>query len=80
MYVSYGNNDGGGGGGGFLPERRGTRLAAELDRRLASDEPLYGIVDWCIEAWCARVRVYLAFPNGGGEGDVQPKYSLTLNT
>ena len=35
---------GSGGGGGGLPERRGTRLASELDARLSGDAPLSDII------------------------------------
>jgi hypothetical protein len=42
MYVECGN-----GGGGGLPERRrGTRLAPELDAKLAGNEPLNTVIDW----------------------------------
>ena len=39
------SESGGGGGGGRQPRRRGTSLAAELDRRLAGDEYLGDIID-----------------------------------
>ena len=55
-----------------MPWRRGTRLAAELDRRLAGDESLDNVVDWWTAEWCNRARLRVEFPDGGGDGDVQP--------
>jgi hypothetical protein len=62
MYVGEGNS------GGGRPERpRGTRFAAELDRRLASDEPLHAIIDWWNDE---RRRVFdtlLTFASASGD-------------
>jgi hypothetical protein len=35
------------------PTPRGTRLAAELDRRLKGDEPLTSVILWWHEQWQA---------------------------
>jgi hypothetical protein len=59
MYVESGN--GGGGGGGHLPERRGTRFAPELDRRLAGNEPLSAVLNWWDDEWRAAMRVQVEF-------------------
>ena len=40
-------------GGDGRPWRRGTRLAPELDRRLAGDEPLDEIICWWDDSWRA---------------------------
>jgi hypothetical protein len=59
------------GGDDGRPWRRGTRLAPELDRRLAGDEPLDDIIDWWHESWRAALRLRKIFPHG--DKDVQPK-------
>jgi hypothetical protein len=61
----------GGGGGGGLPPRRGTRLAAELDRRLAGNEPLDKIICWWDDSWRAAIRLREIFPHG--DENVQPR-------
>jgi hypothetical protein len=55
---------GSGGGGGGLPERRGTRLASELDARLSGDEPLGDIIGWWNDSWRARAGLYMMFSHG----------------
>jgi hypothetical protein len=40
-------------GGDGRPWRRGTSLAAELDRKLAGDEPLTDVVVWWHDSWRA---------------------------
>ena len=57
-------------GGGWQP-RCGTRLAAELDRRLAGDEPLDEIIEWWDDAWRAAIRLRKVFPHG--DENVQPR-------
>ena len=68
MYETIGS---GGGGGDGRPRRRGTRLAPELDRRLAGDEPLDDIIDWWTDSWRAAIRLRKIFPHG--DEHVQPK-------
>ena len=63
--------EGGGGGGGGRPWPRGTKLADELDRRLAGDEPLDEVIDWWSNSWRAAIRLRKIFPHG--DKDVQPK-------
>jgi hypothetical protein len=61
MYVEGGNGSGGGG----RPERRkGTRLAPELDRRLAGDEPLDKAIEWWHDEWRGATRMHIAFAFG----------------
>jgi hypothetical protein len=60
-----------GGGGGRWPERRGTRLAPELDRKLAGDEPLNEVIHWWDEEWRAAVRLRRVLPHG--DENVQPR-------
>jgi hypothetical protein len=64
MYVEGGNT--GGGGGRRLPERRGTRLALELDRRLASDEPLDKVIGWWHDAWRSALHLFVMFAAASG--------------
>ena len=59
------------GGGDGRPWRRGTRLAPELDRRLAGDEPLEEAIFWWHDSWRAAVRLRKVFPHG--DEHVQPK-------
>jgi hypothetical protein len=59
------------GGGDGRPWRRGTRLAPELDRRLAGDEPLDEIIGWWNDSWRAAIRLRKVFPHG--DENVQPK-------
>ena len=56
--------EGGGGGGGGRPWRRGTRLAPELDRRLAGDEPLDEVIIWWHDSWRAALRRRKVDPDG----------------
>jgi hypothetical protein len=60
----YGTLGSGGGGGGGEPRRRGTSLAAELDRRLAGDEFLGDVIDWWSNTWRARAELYMKFTHG----------------
>jgi hypothetical protein len=61
----------GGGGGGRRPERRkGTRLAPELDRRLAGDEPLDAIIGWWDDKWHSATRMLLMFAATSGNESV----------
>jgi hypothetical protein len=59
----------GGAGGDGRPWRRGTKLAAELDRRLAGAEDLCDVIFWWHDAWRAAVR--LALKSRDTE-DIQP--------
>jgi hypothetical protein len=59
MHGLFGSSGNGGGGG--LPERRGTRLASELDARLSGDAPLSDIIDWWSEEWGTAMGVQLEF-------------------
>jgi hypothetical protein len=52
------------GGGGGQPRRRGTRLAPELDRRLAGDEFLGDIIGWWSDTWRASAELYMTFTYG----------------
>jgi hypothetical protein len=61
----------GGGDGDGRPWRRGTRLAPELDRRLAGDEDLCDIIDWWHDSWRANLRLRKVDPQG--DYHVQPK-------
>jgi hypothetical protein len=62
---------GGGGGGDGRPWHRGTRLAAELDRRLAGDEPLDEVVIWWHDEWRAALRLRKVLSHG--YDDIHPK-------
>jgi hypothetical protein len=55
---------GGGGGGGKQPRRHGTKLAPELNRRLASDEDLCNIIRWWHHAWRETTRMHIKFTAG----------------
>jgi len=54
----------GSGGGDGQPRRRGTRLATELDRRLAGDEFLGDVIDWWSNTWRASGELYMTFAYG----------------
>jgi hypothetical protein len=71
----------GGYGVGDWPGRRGggTKLAAELDRRLAGDEPLIDIIGWWTEAWRAAAGLYLVSANGD-EGILSENFSANEHT
>jgi hypothetical protein len=59
------------GGGGGRPWPRGTKLADELDRRLAGDEPLTKVINWWTDSWSATVSLHKIFPYG--DKDIQPR-------
>ena len=58
-------------GGDGRPWRRGTRLAPELDRRLAGDEPLDEIICWWDDSWRTAIRLRKVLPHG--YEDIQPR-------
>jgi hypothetical protein len=55
---------GGGGGDGRPRRRRGTKLAPELNRRLAGDEDLCNIIRWWHNAWRETTRMHIKFTAG----------------
>jgi hypothetical protein len=50
--------------------RRGTSLAAELDRKLAGDEYLGDVISWWHDSWRATAGLYVKFVQG--EDDFRP--------
>jgi hypothetical protein len=71
------DKDGGGGGDGRRPprRRRGTKLALELDRRLASHEDLGDIIEWWDDTWHGTTRLHIEFSAGSEETveDLEPR-------
>jgi hypothetical protein len=68
MYEVIGGGDDRGDG---RPWPRGTRLAPELDRRLAGDEPLDEIICWWDDSWRTAIRLRKVLPHG--YEDIQPR-------
>jgi hypothetical protein len=66
------------GDGDGRPERRGTRLAAELDRRLSGDAPLSDIISWWSEEWSTAMGVQLEL-SGSDEDPIPGWFCLTTD-
>jgi hypothetical protein len=64
MYDLGGESGGGGGNDGRPPRRRGTKLAPELDRRLAGDEDVGNIIGWWHDTWRETTRMHIDFSAG----------------